>query len=153
MHARNLRNRFLGAFGFAAIALVVFAVACDDHDGHRDRGGQGAGEGEMGCSQFTSCSTCTPVTGCGWCATATGQGLCASDPDECASASAFSWTWDPGGCLVPVDASAVTVQPADGGLITEPIDAGGTPTDGAITTPIEASSEASVDAGDASGGS
>jgi hypothetical protein len=51
------------------------------------------------CRHFTTCGTCTPVEGCGWCQTGPGQGTCATDPDECAGSSAFSWTWDPSGCV------------------------------------------------------
>ncbi len=139
MSARNSRPRFLGVFAFVSLALVVFAVACDDQRGQHGRGGGG----EIGCGQLTSCGTCTPVAGCGWCETASGEGLCASDPDECASASAFSWTWDPTGCRVVVDAGAVVVVPSDAGTIVVPVDAG---IDAPITTPIEASTDAPIDA-------
>jgi hypothetical protein len=150
-----LQQRLLGTFGFAVLGLVVFAVACDDHDGHRGRGAEGPGA--TGCELLTSCGTCTPVTGCGWCETPGGQGLCASDPDECANVSAFSWTWDPTGCRVIADAGGVSVTPieTDGGPIVEPepIDAGGVPIDASIDSPVDASGNGPVDASDASDGS
>jgi hypothetical protein len=48
------------------------------------------------------------VYGCGWCSTSSGS-ACLSDPDECAGAAQFSWTWEPTGCTVGADAG-VTVK-------------------------------------------
>jgi hypothetical protein len=95
-------NRLIaGTLGAAAVALAI--GACDD-GGHRDMGyGQGGANGF--CQQYLSCGTCTPVVGCGWCATgAGGEGTCAADPDECATATKFYWTWEPTGCRSGPDA-------------------------------------------------
>ena len=56
------------------------------------------------CYQYTSCAACTPVLGCGWCDKADGTGMCADDPNDCAAASTFRWTWEPTGCHVTADA-------------------------------------------------
>ena len=137
MKAWSPRNRFLGALCFSAFGLAVSVVACDDH-GHHGGGGWAS---EDPCNQLTTCGTCTPVNGCGWCATSSGQGLCASDPDECDNASAFSWTWNPSGCVTPVDAGAITVGTADAGASST--DAGPSPT----PTPADAGPTAALDAG------
>jgi hypothetical protein len=97
-------------FASALFALVTAAMAsaCDD-GGHR-YGRRGPSE-SFGCGQYASCGACTPVDGCGWCQTGVGQGMCADDPNECAGAAAFSWTWDPSGCFAGADAS-VSPPPA-----------------------------------------
>jgi hypothetical protein len=65
------------------------------------------------CSQYTSCFTCTPAVGCGWCSKSDGTGMCATNPNECANAKAFNWTWDPSGCHVTADASVASVDAAE----------------------------------------
>jgi hypothetical protein len=131
------RSRFLGALGFCSVALLSFAVACTDDDG----GPYGNGGSGDPCNQFATCGTCTPQNGCGWCSASNGQGLCASDPDECAGASSFDWTWNPSGCLVPVDAGTITVG-------TPTPDAGSpTPTDAAGATPPGTSPDAASSQG------
>jgi len=57
------------------------------------------------CEQLTSCATCTPVLGCGWCQ-AGDKGLCAEDPNACARAASFSWTWELATCPAELDAGA-----------------------------------------------
>src|ERR1700722_15211678 len=102
-------NRFLGALFFVG-AVAVAVGACDDSSsGGYGYGGGGGGNGDP-CNANTTCGTCTPVQGCGWCFNSTG-GLCASSPDECSSASEFTWTWNQSGCP-DVDAS---VSPLDAG--------------------------------------
>jgi hypothetical protein len=131
-------NRFLGALLFGG-AVVVALGACDDSSsGGYGYGGGGGGNGDP-CNANTTCDTCTPVQGCGWCFNATG-GLCASGPDECSSASEFTWTWNQSGCP-DVDAS---VAPLDAG--TTPVEASSPASDGGTTTtadsgasPVEAS--------------
>jgi hypothetical protein len=96
-------NRLLaGSLLASAVALAV--AACGDDSGANVYPWAGGA-----CGAYTTCATCTPVEGCGWCFNAHG-GVCTSDPDQCASASEFTWTWDPTGCP-DVDAS---VNPADG---------------------------------------
>jgi hypothetical protein len=112
--------------------------ACDSGDDYSYAYGYGAG---AECRQYTPCGTCTPVMGCGWCQSGVGKGMCADDPNDCAGASAFSWTWDPSGCFAPIaDASvsipeAASTTPPDTG--TSPtVDAGSTPSDAAVDAPI-----------------
>ncbi len=100
-------KRFL-AVTLAASAIALGLAACDSGYYGHDYYGHGYGDP---CQQFTSCGTCTPVMGCGWCTTANGS-ACLSDPDECAGAQQFSWTWEPSGCTYAPDAS---VTPIDGG--------------------------------------
>jgi hypothetical protein len=93
-----------------ASALVIFigallTSACDSDDSGYVYAG-GGGSLERYCAHFVTCGTCTPVDGCGWCQTGVNQGMCAADPNECAGATAFSWTWDPSGCFPETDASA-----------------------------------------------
>jgi hypothetical protein len=102
--------RFIGAFVLAA-GVAVAVGACDDSssgDGYAYGGGGGSQ-----CSTYTTCDTCTPANGCGWCFNRAG-GMCASDPDQCSSASEFTWTWDQTGCP-DLDAS---VSPLDAGTTT-----------------------------------
>jgi len=49
------------------------------------------------CGQFTSCDTCTPVLGCGWCSMGS-KGACVDQPNACAGAANFYWTWELDGC-------------------------------------------------------
>jgi hypothetical protein len=138
-----MTSRLLAAL-LAASVIVVTAAACDEGtvDGYYDRG-------RDPCGQYASCGACTPVLGCGWCTTGVGQGLCASDPDECASAPSFSWTWNASGCFAPADAGIV--ETTDSGLSTPaptPTDAGATLDDAA--RPSSGDAGTLVDASDAS---
>jgi hypothetical protein len=99
---------------FGASLVLSLASACDS--GNYGYGPGWAGGGDP-CNQYASCGACTPVNGCGWCTTGVGQGTCASDPNECANATAFSWTWEPDGCFVAADAG-VASSPADAGTST-----------------------------------
>jgi len=129
-------NRFLSALLFGG-AVAVAMGACDDSSGGGyGYGGGGGGNGDP-CNANATCDTCTPVQGCGWCFNSTG-GLCASSPDECSSASEFTWTWNQSGCP-DVDAS---VAPLDAGTTT-PTDAGTTTPADSGTAATEASAEAS----------
>ena len=129
-------NRFLGAFLLGG-AVAVAAGACDDSSS----GGYGGGGGGYGdsCNANTTCDTCTPVQGCGWCFNSTG-GLCASSPDECSSASEFTWTWNQSGCpdvdasVSPLDAATTTAEAASPAS-----DSGTTSTADSGTVPAEAS--------------
>lgn len=106
-------NRFIaGTLLASAVALAV--AACGDDSGANAYPSAGGD-----CSAYSTCGTCTPVTGCGWCFNAHG-GVCTSDPDQCANASEFTWTWDPGGCP-DVDASVNAASDAGTGSA----DAGG----------------------------
>jgi hypothetical protein len=104
-----MKKRILGG-ALVALVTTLMASACDDGGYSYERGGD---DYDYGCRRFTSCGTCTPVDGCGWCQTGVGKGLCAADPDECAGATAFSWTWDPSGCTATpagdADAGGVTI--------------------------------------------
>jgi len=104
-----MKKRIL-AGALLALFTAVMASACDDGGDGYYYAGDGRGD-DYGCHRHTSCGTCTPVDGCGWCQTGVGQGICASDPDQCANATAFSWTWDPSGCVgsaAPTDAGTAT---------------------------------------------
>src|SRR6202035_2507305 len=91
--------------GAALASVVAVGVgACSDSSPGYGGGGNGS------CSSYTTCGSCTPVAGCGWCFDLSG-GACASSPNECASVSEFTWTWDPTGCP-DVDAN---VTPRDAG--------------------------------------
>jgi hypothetical protein len=57
------------------------------------------------CERFTSCATCTPALGCGWCQSGD-KGLCTSEPDHCAGAASFSWTWELAFCPATPDGGA-----------------------------------------------
>jgi hypothetical protein len=110
-------NRFFGALLLAGTVAVAVGACDDSSSGGYSAGGGGGGDS---CSAYTTCDTCTPANGCGWCFDSTG-GLCASDPDQCSSASEFTWTWNQSGCP-DVDAS---VSPLDAGTTT-PAEAGTT---------------------------
>jgi hypothetical protein len=60
------------------------------------------------CAQAVSCLTCTPITGCGWCQLPDGTGRCVVDPNDCEGEKVFTWTWDPEGCRVALDANSVS---------------------------------------------
>jgi hypothetical protein len=93
-----------GLKGFVlAGAIALGAGACDDNV---DDTSYYSTTSNADCTRYTTCGTCTPVVGCGWCTSADGTGACASDPDYC-TGKAFSWTWEPTGCRVAADASAV----------------------------------------------
>ena len=104
----------------SAIAIVLLSPvallvgACNDH-GTSGGGRTAYGNAYVGCSQYTSCEACTPVNGCGWCDKVDGTGMCADDPNDCASASAFRWTWDPMGCRVTADAGVSPIDAATEG--------------------------------------
>jgi hypothetical protein len=101
--------RTLVSLAFTVCAIASLASACDGNVSGYEYGG---GRGDW-CGQYASCATCTPVMGCGWCTTGVNQGMCASDPNECAGAAAFSWTWNPSGCFSPADAGVV--EPVEAG--------------------------------------
>lgn len=85
--------RYAGAFALLGLGLVVTVVACENDGGYYYRGGR------LGrCEAATTCQTCTPLYGCGWCSFPNGDGACVDDPDYCAGAKAFSWTWEADGC-------------------------------------------------------
>ena len=97
------------AIAVLLLSLVALLVgACNDKGS--SSGGAVYGYTYAGCSQYTSCQACTPVNGCGWCDKIDGTGMCADDPNDCAAASAFRWTWDLMGCRVTADAG---VSPTD----------------------------------------
>jgi hypothetical protein len=99
-----------------SVMLGLSLSACNDRGGHHERSGPG-NRVDHECRQYSSCDRCTPVAGCGWCTTGVGEGLCAADPNECAGAAAFSWTWDPSGCFgAPADAGVA--QPEDAAATT-----------------------------------
>jgi hypothetical protein len=109
-------NRLLSATLLASAVGVSLAACGDDTGGGGLSYGSSSGGGSSGgsagdCRVYTTCGSCTPVAGCGWCFSGT-SGTCAFDPDDCTSASEFTWTWDPSGCpyvdagVVPLDAGA-----------------------------------------------
>jgi hypothetical protein len=85
---------------FAVLLGVFCSLSCFAPDDGSPHGRQ---ERAPFCEQFTSCGTCTPVLGCGWCQ-AGDKGLCAEDPNVCAGAQSFSWTWELATCPATVDA-------------------------------------------------
>jgi hypothetical protein len=92
------------------VAAVVGLAACESSSDWS--GGQGYARGRGGpglCREATSCASCTPIVGCGWCQLPDGTGRCVDDPNDCSDETVFSWTWDPSGCRVPIEAGAVTV--------------------------------------------
>lgn len=107
-------KRILAALLFAG-AVTATVAACDDGSGYYQD------YGTDGCNQFNSCGTCTPIQGCGWCMTSSGQGLCAADPDECASAPAFRWAWNPNECEATTADASVGPSPDSGTPV--PVDA------------------------------
>jgi len=132
-----------GAFAVSVIAIV--AAACDGTMNDDWRNGR---RGDP-CGQYTSCGACTPVDGCGWCTTGVGQGTCASDPNECASAPAFSWTWNASGCFEPAD-GGVEATPDAGSSVPPSGDAGSSSTVDAGGSLIDSARPTSDDAGSAS---
>jgi hypothetical protein len=119
-------HRFVGAFILASFAGVSIGACSDSSSG----GGYGYAYGSANsCSQYTTCGSCTPVQGCGWCFNTSG-GACASDPDQCASANEFTWTWNADGCP-GVDASVGAVD-------------SGAPEAASMTTPEASTPEAAT---------
>jgi hypothetical protein len=78
------------------VGVAVAGAGCFESGGGR-YGYRGDHPPPTRCGELTSCGVCTAALGCGWC-TVGSSGRCAADPDECSSASAFSWTWDSVGC-------------------------------------------------------
>jgi hypothetical protein len=95
----------------AAFASALLVGACNGGDDSSATSYGGYGAYGDGCHAFSSCTTCTPVNGCGWCFNSDGTGMCTASPDECAT-PVFSWTWNPSGCRVAADASAVQAPEA-----------------------------------------
>jgi hypothetical protein len=81
------------------LAVCLAAAGCLDpnSDGNVSYDRPGPRGVEQRCSQYTSCGTCTPVLGCGWCSSGD-KGLCAAQPNDCAAAMSFDWTWETSGC-------------------------------------------------------
>jgi hypothetical protein len=101
-----------------------------------DYGGPAGGYSDP-CQQFTSCGTCTPVLGCGWCWSGS-KGTCVSEPNECANAPTFEWTWESAGCPAG-DAGATP----DGGAKGD----AGTTSDAGATSDADAPADIPSDAG------
>jgi hypothetical protein len=77
---------------------LVFAAmlgGCIVDNGSGGNGGYSSNP--YGCAAYTTCGSCTPIQGCGWCSVGA-AGWCVSDPDQCAGAPAFEWTWVQSGC-------------------------------------------------------
>jgi hypothetical protein len=112
-------NRFYAALLLAFGTALPLGACGDDHSADSVSGAAGGGS-YADCSQYRTCGTCTPVAGCGWCFNRTG-GACATDPNECATVSEFTWTWDPEGCpdvdasVVPLDAGSKPLEGGAGG--------------------------------------
>lgn len=77
-----------------ALLFALLLPACFDDSGYYSGP---SSSGPVYCGQFTSCDTCTPVLGCGWCQAGT-KGACTDQPNACANASSFYWTWELDGC-------------------------------------------------------
>jgi hypothetical protein len=88
-----VKRAFVGLL-FTGLLFTLLCTACIDGS---NGGGGGYSYGPVNCHRFTSCATCTPVLGCGWCQSGT-KGACVDQPNACASASTFSWTWELSGC-------------------------------------------------------
>jgi hypothetical protein len=87
----------------AAMVGAVCSLSCESTDGYY--GQPQGGYQPFSCEQLTSCATCTPVLGCGWCQSGD-KGLCTSEPDRCAGAASFSWTWELAFCPAAPDGGA-----------------------------------------------
>jgi hypothetical protein len=100
------------------LGILTALVGClDPNDGGSGYGYQPPGpRGPRRCEQFTTCGTCTPVLGCGWCWTGD-KGLCTDQPNACAGATSFDWTWDLAECPATGDGGAAGASDAghDGG--------------------------------------
>jgi hypothetical protein len=115
-----MKNRII-ASALAAFVAALTASACEG--GHHRHDRDERDRLEQVCKQYASCQACTPVSGCGWCQTGVGQGTCAADPDECAGAAAFSWTWNPSGCVAAPatpDRGASAIPDAGGATTASP---------------------------------
>ncbi|HVR61062.1 MAG TPA: hypothetical protein VMU50_04140, partial [Polyangia bacterium] len=78
----------------AGVALAAAVLGgCIDDNGHHN----GGYYYYPTCQKFRTCDGCTKALGCGWC-TSGNDGLCVREPNECASVSSFSFTWEPSGC-------------------------------------------------------
>lgn len=84
----------------AAMVLAFCAVSCFD-----DNPQPGGYAPPFSCEQLSTCETCTPVLGCGWCQSGD-KGICVADPDRCAGAASFSWTWELAFCPAELDGGA-----------------------------------------------
>ncbi|HEY2902334.1 MAG TPA: hypothetical protein VGL59_17260 [Polyangia bacterium] len=113
------------------LLMGLILSGCIDDNG---RGYYNRGYFPATCRKFANCDSCTMALGCGWCQSGV-HGLCTSDPDQCANATTFSWTWEATGCPgAPADGGA-----ADGGTSVEPAADGG--------TAVDATSDVATDAG------
>jgi Plexin repeat len=124
------------------LLMALTVSGCIDDDGR----GYGGRRIHTDCSKFTACRGCTLALGCGWCSSGP-DGICVSEPNVCAGATTFSWTWEASGCPGAVDAG-----PTPDGTTPD----GWTPIDGAADTgffpppaapPPEAVDAAATDAG------
>jgi Plexin repeat len=97
------------------LAVCVAAAGCLDPngDGNVSYDRSGPRGVEQRCGQYTSCGTCTPVLGCGWCSTGD-KGLCAAQPNDCAAAMSFDWTWETSGCPAGDAGVASAADASDG---------------------------------------
>jgi hypothetical protein len=95
----------------ATVGTLLVLAACESSSDWSGSSVASAGrDGDQGpCAQVSSCLACTPIVGCGWCQFPDGTGRCVDDPDQCSEQKVFSWTWDPDGCRVPLEAGAITV--------------------------------------------
>jgi hypothetical protein len=124
-----------------AFLFSLVAAACSD-TGSRRHFAQSYGP--YGCRQFTSCGACTPILGCGWC-TIGGGGMCVDDPNDCAAAASFQWTWEPTGCPAANDAGTAGDAAGEANASTDAgVDAASEPSDSTDGT-IDAEA---VEAGD-----
>jgi hypothetical protein len=90
------------ATAFLCLLGAALSLGACEGDGSTSSGG--AGYAYAACNQYASCEACTPIQGCGWCYKDDGAGVCADDPNDCATATSFRWTWEPTGCRVTADA-------------------------------------------------
>jgi hypothetical protein len=86
----------------AALLGAFCSLSCFSSDYGPPPGGYGQA---FSCQQLASCETCTPVLGCGWCQSGD-KGICVDDPNDCARATSFSWTWELAFCPAELDGGA-----------------------------------------------
>jgi hypothetical protein len=92
-----------------SLLVALLLGACIDSGGYEP----GSSYGQIDCTQFTSCGTCTPVLGCGWCSMGS-KGACVDQPNACARAENFYWTWELDGCPGAGDAGVADGAPDAG---------------------------------------
>ena len=125
----------------AAVALAAASLAgCIDDGGGRSYRGSYI---YPTCQKFTTCDGCTRALGCGWC-TSGNDGLCVSEPNQCATATSFSFNWEPSGCPggAATDGGGIDYGPP---VSPTPADGSATDADGGVASDAAAAPDAAAD--------